>query len=195
MVSASLPLGHDLSRLTQVPKPSCVIPPFSLHALTRNYGGRHVAAYRRRRRCRPHLRGNRGILITVQRVIPTLLRTKSSRAGRGKRECRARSAYSVVASALEMEAADGNVWQWGARAYEVVCRVERAIHASSSRSRCRAREEKGASYALSASARPAGGASREGRRGRGQHTQPVAANWARAYALWRCPRRREKGSL
>ena len=41
--------------------------------------------------------------------------------------------------------------------------MERAIHATSSRSRCRAREEKGASYALSASARPAGGASREGR--------------------------------
>ena len=45
--------------------------------------------------------------------------------------------------------------------------MERAIHATSSRSRCRAREEKGASYALSASARPAGGASREAEGGGG----------------------------
>ena len=104
-----------------------------------------------------------------------------SRAGR--RECRARCASSVVASALEMEAADGNVWQWGARAYEVVCRVERAIHATSSRSRCRAREEKGASYALSASARPAGGASREGREEGATHTAGGGELGARARVM------------
>ena len=97
------------------------------------------------------LKGNRGILITVQRVIPTLLRGVECR--RAQRIHRSRNG--------------GNQRKrLAARLGEVESRNEREIHATSSSIRGLAREEKGASYALSASARPATGAA-AGRRGRG----------------------------
>ena len=57
-------------------------------------------------------------------------------------------------------------------------RVESSVRFTQpfSRSRCRVREKKGASYALSASARPAAGASREGGEGGGGNTH---SRWRR----------------
>ena len=103
------------------------------------------------------LKGNRGILITVQRVIPTLLRGVECRAQRRRSRNGGNQRKRLAARLGEVES--GN---------------EREIHATSSSIRGLAREEKGASYALSASARPAtgGGASREGSLGReGRATQ------------------------